>query len=174
MLSQAKPVPGQWPVSGAVTASLTEGKMKNQLHSRRRLWSILSVLILTLGALTVSTPALTQGRARGAPPQWRGDISRFHEHDWNLWRGGHWRQGRHDGRWGWWWVVGASWYLYPAPVYPYPNPWEPPPVGVIAPVPPTQYWYYCEAAAAYYPYVPNCPAGWRQVPAQPVGVSPAQ
>jgi hypothetical protein len=28
---------------------------------------------------------------------------------------------------------------------------------------PVAYWYYCEAAAAYYPYVQNCPGGWELV-----------
>jgi len=31
-----------------------------------------------------------------------------------------------------------------------------------------QYWYYCPAVAAYYPYVQQCPAGWQPVrPAAP-------
>jgi len=110
----------------------------------------------------------------GARPHWRGDIQRFHEHDWQLWRGGHWRHGSHTGRAGWWWVVGGTWYFYPTPVYPYPNPWEPPlveyvapPAGSPPPPPPAQYWYYCESAKSYYPYVPTCPGGWKQVPATP-------
>jgi hypothetical protein len=105
---------------------------------------------------------------------WHGDIARFHEHDWAVWHGGHWVNARHGGRLGWWWVAGGTWYLYPAPVYPYPSPWEPAPVvianpsaGVVPPVPATQYWYYCEASRAYYPYVPRCPGGWKQVPATP-------
>ncbi len=153
--------------------------MKHLLHDRCRLRPAVLALSLALVALTLSAPTLAQRRAHATPPQWRGDISRFHEHDWSLWRGGHWRQARHDGRWGWWWVVGASWYFYPAPVYPYPNPWEPPvvvvnpPAGAIAPPPPTPYWYYCEPARAYYPYVSSCPSGWMQVPAQPVGAAPA-
>jgi hypothetical protein len=28
-------------------------------------------------------------------------------------------------------------------------------------------WYYCDPAKGYYPYVPECPAGWRTVPASP-------
>ena len=31
------------------------------------------------------------------------------------WGGGHWLHDRHDGRLGWWWVVGPSWYFYPRP-----------------------------------------------------------
>jgi hypothetical protein len=53
----------------------------------------------------------------------------------------------------------------------YSEPYAPPPV-VVAPAPrvsvepappPPTYWYYCDAAQAYYPYVQQCPGGWRQV-----------
>ena len=29
--------------------------------------------------------------------------------------------------------------------------------------PPSQYWYYCEDARGYYPYVQQCPRGWMTV-----------
>jgi len=61
--------------------------------------------------------------------RWHGHIERFHEHDWDLCRRGYWRHEFHDGRWGWWWIVGPIWYYYPEPVYPYPNPYEPPVAG---------------------------------------------
>lgn len=115
-----------------------------------------------------------QPHARGGH-QWGGDIGRFHQHDWGTWRGGHWSHARHGGRLGWWWVVGPSWYYYSAPIYPYPNPWEPaevivvPPANTAPPLPPTQYWYYCESSQTYYPYAANCPGGWKQVPAKPEG-----
>jgi hypothetical protein len=38
--------------------------------------------------------------------------------------------------------------------------------------PPTQSWYYCASAKAYYPYVPSCPEGWKPVPAQPPQAAP--
>jgi len=112
---------------------------------------------------------------REAAPRFRGEIERFHEHDWDMWRGGRWRHDVHGGRWGWWWIVGGSWYFYPEPVYPYPNPYEPPIAAVVpptaapqsAPPPPPQNWYYCNAPKGYYPYVPSCPAGWEVVPATP-------
>lgn len=28
-------------------------------------------------------------------------------------------------------------------------------------------WYFCDASRTYYPYVKECPSGWRAVPAQP-------
>ncbi len=36
------------------------------------------------------------------------------------WKTGYWFHGTYVGRVGWWWVVGPTWYFYPAPVYPYP------------------------------------------------------
>ena len=110
---------------------------------------------------------------------WHGDIHRFHERDLAIWRGGHWFQGRHDGRRGWWWIVGPTWYYYPAPVYPFPDPYQPP----IAVLPPGQalpsYWYYCPNPVGYYPYVAACATGWQRVAANsasgppPVVASPA-
>jgi len=53
-------------------------------------------------------------------------------------------------------------------VYPYGYPVYSPPV-VVESAPPAyvqpeqQYWYYCQDAHAYYPYVTECPSGWQQV-----------
>ena len=96
---------------------------------------------------------------------WRGDIHRFHEYDLGLWRGGHWFHGRHDGRFGWWWVAGGLWYSYPVPVYPHPDPYIPPGAAVPMPGVPQQYWYYCTNPAGYYPYVGRCASAWQAVPA---------
>ncbi len=81
------------------------------------------------------------------------------------------------------WVSGPMYYPYvpPPPVYYYPAA----PV-VVEPLAPMQYveqgqpvadgspaqqpgtwYYYCESAKAYYPYVKQCAAGWREVPATP-------
>jgi hypothetical protein len=38
---------------------------------------------------------------------------------------------------------------------------------VIAQPPPPLYWYYCEDYQAYYPYVEQCPGGWRPVTPTP-------
>lgn len=100
-----------------------------------------------------------------AAPLWHGDIGRFRDHDIRIWQTGRWRHGHHDGRMGWWWVIGGVWYFYPAPVYPYPDPFAPPLAG---PAPAdADYWYYCPAYQQYYPYVATCPGGWQAVPAQP-------
>lgn len=135
--------------------------------------------VLALSASAMAQAARPDQVQPVRPPQWRGDISRFHEHDWGVWRSGRWVHDRHAGRLGWWWVAGGLWYFYPVPVYPYPNPWVPPPppwanppVTVAFPVPPTEYWYWCEASKAHYPYVATCAGGWKQVPAKPAEAKP--
>ena len=148
----------------------------------RRSSSVVVAAACALAALSLAEVTFAQPRhGRPAPaPQWHGDIHRFNEHDWHVWRGGHWYHGPHVGRIGWWWVVGGVWYFYPAPMYPYPNPYEPPPSWIVSPptaiappAPPAQFWYYCEDAKGYYPYVPTCPGGWQQVPATPAEAAPA-
>jgi hypothetical protein len=125
---------------------------------------------LTAAAMLCSLPALAERHE--ADRHWHGDIARFHEHDLDLWHRGRWANEVHDGRLGWWWVAGGSWYFYPAPVYPYPDPYEPPVTVAAAPsalpaAPVPNSWYYCEAAKGYYPYVQTCPGGWKAVPAKP-------
>jgi hypothetical protein len=67
--------------------------------------------------------------------------------------------------------VGPYWgpYWYPPyyPYYPYAA-YEPVPVvsepqTYIQQPGAASYWYYCEAAKAYYPYVRECPGGWLTV-----------
>jgi hypothetical protein len=110
---------------------------------------------------------------RDSHSEWHGEINRFHEHDMDLWRGGRWRHGRHEGRYGWWWIVGSAWYFYPGRVEPYPDPYQPP-VTVVPPAHvPAQYWYYCTNPVGYYPYVARCGVNWQRVSATaPPDVSP--
>lgn len=61
--------------------------------------------------------------------EYRAERHYMHPHELEVWRGGRWFHGSHDGRRGWWWFAGGIWYLYPQPVYPYPDPYLPP--GVI-------------------------------------------
>jgi hypothetical protein len=49
-------------------------------------------------------------------------------------------------------------YYAPPPVY-----YPPPAPAYVQPAP--QSWYYCDNPQGYYPSVPNCASGWRQVPA---------
>lgn len=107
----------------------------------------------------LSQPPRAYGRV---PAPYRGDIHRFVDRDARVWRGGRWRHSHHDGRFGWWWVVGGLWYFYPQPVYPYPDPFAPGEV-IYEDGGTGDYWYYCESAGQYYPYVTDCPEGWQAV-----------
>jgi hypothetical protein len=110
------------------------------------------------------------------------------------WHGGGWHGG-HRGGWhggGWWggprvgigigigpyW--GPYWGGYWRP-YAYAYPYGYPPVVTVpstqlyvqpsapaaAQPPPPVYWYYCDDARGYYPYVQQCPGGWRAVAPTP-------
>jgi hypothetical protein len=72
------------------------------------------------------------------------------------------------------WGPGPYWA---SPWY-YPPAYYPPAVVVAQPAAPAQYvervehpqagyWYYCEASRGYYPYVKECPSGWKAVPPAP-------
>ena len=77
------------------------------------------------------------------------------------WQRGRWQHTVHNGRRGWWWVVGGSWVFYSQPVYPYPAyAYTPPPMPA---GPATS--YYCYNPPGYYPTVPACPEGWYATPA---------
>lgn len=111
---------------------------------------------------TLGVPAMAQRDDHFRDDHFRGDIHHFRDHDLDYWRGGRWFHGPHEGRDGWWWIVGDSWYFYPAPVYPYPDPYLPP---TVAPAPGAT-WYYCANPQGYYPYVAQCAVPWQPVPAQ--------
>jgi len=76
-------------------------------------------LAVVLGLLVPRAEAFRGGRG----PGWHGNIGEFHREDLGIWRSGRWFHGPHYDRFGWWWVVGGVWYLYPAPIYPYPDPY---------------------------------------------------
>ena len=139
----------------------------------KALYGLLAVLILSSAALHPAAADERRGdRDRGRHEGWRGEIHRFNEHDLGRWRAGHWYRGPHEGRSGWWWIVGGIWYFYPTPIYPYPDPYEPPIVVAPSAPPAPQYWYYCANPQGYYPYVPNCPGPWQRVPARPPPAAP--
>ena len=61
-------------------------------------------------------------------------------------------------------------YVYPPLVVaPPPVYIQPPPRVYVQPPPPQPYWYYCDTPPGYYPYVQQCPGGWRQVIPTPPG-----
>lgn len=154
------------------------------MNSRTIAAAVLACTVL----LGLSSGAAAEPRERHGRG-WHGDMRTFHERDIGRWRGGHWYQGYHGSHFGWWWIVGGVYYWYPRPLYPYPDPFVPPvyieqPPVVVAPAVPQQTpppppppqapaqaatgtWYYCDSAKSYYPYVADCPGGWRAVPATP-------
>ena len=89
--------------------------------------------------------------------------------------GGHWSGGVVIGvPWGW-----GPGYGYGPPYpygYGYPWPYERrviierervPRTEIPSGPPPAAYWYYCDSAGAYYPWVDSCPEPWREVPVEP-------
>jgi hypothetical protein len=87
--------------------------------------------LLGLAAIGAAAPATAQ--------EWHGHWGdrelRHYPGHFDHWRAGHWVHGPYHGREGWWWVVGGTWYFYPAPVYPYPDPYSVPPPVVAGPPP---------------------------------------
>jgi hypothetical protein len=63
--------------------------------------------------------------------------------------------------------LGPFWGPYPAPVVVSPPVVVPPAPSVVVPPPPPTFWYYCENPRGYYPYVSQCPSGWRAVSPTP-------
>jgi hypothetical protein len=141
-------------------------KRKVMAMGTRRQW--VGTLVIMVVLLVISTvPGHTDRGGHG----YKGHGHRSHGHR-SHWHGGH----RHGGHWhrGWHRSGGVRLFISPGLVVPFGSYWEPypdPPV-VIAPSPrvhvppappPPVYWYYCDAAQAYYLYVQQCPGGWRQV-----------
>jgi hypothetical protein len=54
-------------------------------------------------------------------------------------------------------------YVQPAPQAPA----QPAPQAPAQPPSPSSFWYYCEDPQGYYPYVQQCPGGWRPVAPTP-------
>jgi hypothetical protein len=63
---------------------------------------------------------------------------------------------------------GPFWAPYAAPVVvPPPVVVTPAPSVVVPPAAPPTFWYYCDNPRGYYPYVSQCPSGWRAVSPTP-------
>jgi hypothetical protein len=140
------------------------------------------------GVLGIAVAALCCGAFASSPAQAR-ERERGHivvrdvRQDWH---GGRWVHDRHNGRLGWWWVVGASWYFYTQPhsftvIQPVAQPvvvQQAPPVVVqqappvvVEQAPPaappvTPVIYYCRATGTNYPETMSCPGGWQTMTAQ--------
>jgi hypothetical protein len=131
-------------------------KNRGQAMRRRQVWIGVFVMIAVL-LLISPVPGYADRDGHG----YKGHGYRSHGH----------RGHRHSG---------VRVFISPGLVVPFGSYWEPysPPPVVVAPAPrvyvepappPPTYWYYCDAAQAYYPYVQQCPGGWRQVLPSPPG-----
>jgi hypothetical protein len=82
----------------------------------------------------------------------------------------------HNNNGSYWWVIpgavalgaGIGYWAFGPPVNTAPPQTiiiqQPPQVVYTQPPPPqTNYWFYCQSPAGYYPHVPACPGGWMQV-----------
>jgi hypothetical protein len=117
------------------------------------------------------------GAPAGHPPGYHGayhftfahrDFAHFLPAERANWIGGRWAHSWHNGRYGWWWFAGGTWYFYAAPVYPYPTYVSDYYAADDGGGP---MWYYCGNPQGYYPYVPRCSLPWQPVPAE---MSPPQ
>ena len=149
----------------------------------RKNYSVMLVVasaLLTATAIPAALPASAQPR-HDAPPRHEAAIRDFHGRNFrslsrierDQWIGGRWVHDWHGGRFGWWWAVGPSWYLYAEPVYPYPE--YIPPIVALPPAPPPPAagpapWYYCDNPQGYFPYVNMCNGPWREVPSVPAAI----
>ena len=69
------------------------------------------------------------------------------------------------GPWGPWYYPPP--YYYPAPVVIRSEPVHYIEQGGSQSADRAAWWYYCDSARGYYPYVKECPSGWQRVPAAP-------
>jgi hypothetical protein len=88
-----------------------------------------------------------------------GGQGNIHHFNGSYWQSGHWWHGTYNEQPGWWWIVGPDWYWFPTAIYPCPDPYTP--IGMTP-----GYWYWCGAYQQYYPFVGDCPSGWRAMPLQ--------
>jgi hypothetical protein len=126
------------------------------------------MILLLVALLVISAVPGTAGRG--------GHGFKGHGFSGHGFRGSHWSRGTRVfirpsiivpfGAYG-----GPYWepYAYPPVVVaPAPRVYVQPSPPVVAQLPPPpQYWYYCDASQAYYPYVQQCPGGWRPVTPTP-------
>ena len=117
------------------------------------------------GPTAVPTVVTAGYRFRRVDDDWHHD-GRGHRHgDWDHWRA-HTRIYLGFGNawgpdWGPYWGPPPAYYYNPPVIVTQP----PPPTVYISPQRESQpyYWYYCESAKRYYPYVKQCPGGWMKV-----------
>jgi hypothetical protein len=144
----------------------------------RRKWVGIIVVLATLLILSAGPGHTGRGGHGGGGHGHGGHGHGGHGHRWH---GGHGWGGARVGIgiglgpfWGPYWgpYWGGYWRPY-AYGYPYAYPYAYPPVVTVPstrvyvqPSAPAS-WYYCDNPQGYYPYVPQCPGGWRAVAPTP-------
>jgi hypothetical protein len=139
---------------------------KAMVMGTRQKW--VAILVMLVGLLLLGADLGHADRGRHGD---KGHGYKSHGHRGHRHRGHRFHHGYRGPRvgigiglgtfWGSDWGWGPEWpgYAYPPVVV------APPPV-VVQPSSP-QYWYWCDSAQAYYPYVAQCPSGWRAVSPTP-------
>lgn len=129
---------------------------------------MIAVVVAGLFLMTVAAPVYARGNGgggrggHGGGQGFRGGRPGHHFHGHHHHHHG-FRSGVVIGTGLW---LGPYWYPPHYPYYPYePVPVVAEPQTYIEQSGPS-YWYYCEAAKAYYPYVRECPGGWLTVQPQ--------
>ena len=130
---------------------------------RRQKWVGILVMLAVLLVVCAGPGHTDRGGHGFRGHGFKGHTFRGHWH-----RGHGFRHGFHHGfrgpRVGIGIGLGTFWGPY-WPTYAYPPVVVAPPPVVVQPSP--QYWYYCDNLQGYYPYVPQCPGGWRAVTPTP-------
>jgi hypothetical protein len=157
---------------------------------RTRQWQLAVLVGIAAACLVLAPPVRAQahgaGHGGGSPGGHGGGHGGDHGGDRGGGHGGGRGGGWHGGGAGWWGLglgLGLGWgvaeladpYSYGSDDYPNAAPMAPYPGNAPAPsqaVPSAGAWYYCESAKTYYPYVDQCPEGWRAVAPTPPGATP--
>lgn len=133
--------------------------------------NLLCSLMMLVG---VSTTGIAHADFHHAPHMTGNARSDFH-HDHT---GGGARVDHHHGHGGVDFFFGVPFFY--SPFYDYSYPYYPPVIAVpaeppvyieqgdvSAPAPENYYWYHCDSPDGYYPYIKNCPGGWKRVTPTP-------
>lgn len=148
---------------------------RDKTTGTRVTWIGISVLLVALLVVSAGPSAAWGGRGFGGFHGGRG-FGGFHggfHHGFHRFGGSRIAIGVGP-FWGPSWGWGPYGYPYGYPYsYPYGYPYGSSPIVVapstalsVAPPPPAS-WYYCENPTGYYPYVQQCPGGWRPVAPTP-------
>jgi hypothetical protein len=179
-------------VGGDVSQGMDGDARKEMAMRTRQKWVgiivVLAALLILSAGPGYARPGGHGGGGHGG--SWHGGHGggRHGGHGWGghggKWHGGKWHQGHRwagprvgigiglgpfwGPYWGPYWGSYAYPYVYP-PVVTVPSTqvYVQPSAPAAAQPPPPSYWYYCDTSQAYYPYVQQCPGGWRPVTPTP-------